>query len=107
MKTYFLVFSNPLDGKEAEYTEWYTKVHLHEVVRVKGFKSAQLFQLTNEQPNEQQSHKYVALYEIENEDVGGTIQRFNAAVPTMRLDPVVDVASVKMSVFQSVSDAVK
>lgn len=107
MKTYLLVFSNPLEGKEAEYKEWYTKVHLHEVVAVKGFESAQLYRLTKEQVNDEQSHKYVAMYGLENDDVGGSIQRLNAAIPTMRLDPVMDIASVRMSVFQSVSDVVK
>ena len=107
MQTFLLVFSNPVEGKEAEYKEWYTNVHLREVVAVKGFKSAQLFRLTNEQAMEPQAHKYCAMYQVENDDVGGTVQRLQAAVPTMRLDPVMDVTSVKMSVFQSVSDLVK
>jgi hypothetical protein len=107
MPTFLLVFSNPLEGKEAEYKEWYTNVHLHEVVAVKGFKSAQLFKLTKEQMNPEQSHQYMAMYELANDDVGGTIQRLGAAITTMRLDPVMDVASVRMSIFQSVSDVVK
>jgi hypothetical protein len=106
MQTFLLVFSNPIEGKEAEYKEWYTNVHLHEVVAVKGFKSAQLFSLTKEQAVEPQSHKYCAFYQLENDDVGETVQRLQAAVPSMRLDPVLDVTSVRMSVFQSVSDVV-
>lgn len=107
MKTYLLVFTNPLEGKEAEYNEWYRKFHLPEVVAVQGFKSAQLFRLTKEQAVEQQSHRYLAIYELENDDVGGAIQRLHAALPTMHIDPVLDMASVRMSVFQSVSDVVK
>jgi hypothetical protein len=107
MQTFLLVFSNPVEGKEAEYKEWYMKVHLREVVAVKGFKSAQLFRLADEQAMEPQSHRYCAMYQVENEDVSGTVQRLQAAVPTMRMDPVLDMASIKMSVFQSVSDLVK
>jgi len=107
MQTFLLVFSNPIEGKEAEYKEWYTNVHLREVVAVKGFKSAQLFRLTNEQAMEPQSHQYCAMYQVENDNVGGIVQGLQAAVPNMRLDPVLDMTSVKMSVFQSVSDVVK
>lgn len=106
MQTFFLVFSNPIEGKEAEYKEWYTNVHLREVVAVKGFKSAQLFRLTKDQAMESQSHQYCALYQVENDDVAGTVQRLQAAVPAMRMDPVLDLTSIKMSVFQSVSDVV-
>ncbi len=107
MQTFFLVFSNPVEGKEAEYKEWYTNVHLREVVAVKGFKSAQLFRLTNEQAMEPQSHQYCAMYQVANDGVGETVQRLQAAVPTMHMEPVLDFATIKMSVFQSVSDLVK
>ena len=107
MKTYFLVFSNPIDGKEAEFNEWYTNVHLKEVVAIKGFKSAQRFVLTKEQQNENQPHKYLAIYEIENTDIGGTIQNLLKASSKMTMEPVIDLKNVKISLFQSITDVVK
>lgn len=106
MRTYFLVFSNPVPGKEAEYNDWYTNVHLGEVCAIKGFTGAQRFVLTKDQQGEDQPHKYLAIYEMENDDVGGTIKRLNDAIATMRLDPVIELETVKVSVFQSITDAV-
>lgn len=106
MRTYFLVFSNPIPGKEAEYNDWYTNIHLGEVCAIKGFKGAQRFVLTKAQQSEDQTHRYLAIYEMENDDVGGTIKRLNDAVTTLRLDPVIDIETVKVSVFQSITDVV-
>lgn len=107
MNTYFLVFSNPIDGKEAEYNDWYTNVHLKEVVAIEGFKSAQRFILTKEQQNESQPHKYLAIYEIENQDIKGTLQSLKAASSKMNMEPVIDLKNVKVSIFQSITDVIK
>ena len=107
MKTYFLVFSNPLDGKEDEYNDWYTNVHLKEVVAIEGFKSAQRFVLTKEQQNANQPHKYLAIYEIENQDIEGTLQSLQTASIKMKMEPVIDLKNVKISIFQSITDIIK
>ncbi len=107
MKTYFVVFSNPIEGKETEYNEWYSNIHLQEVVQIDGFISAQRFKLTEEQQIDNQSHQYMAIYEIENEDVGGTIKNLEEASVSMTIAPVIDLNGVHVSVFKSITDVVK
>ena len=33
----FVVLSNPIEGREDEYAQWYQNVHLHDVVALDGF----------------------------------------------------------------------
>src|SRR4051812_5666782 len=45
----FLAFTNPVEGREDEYNEWYTNTHLADLLRVPGLMSAQRFRLTGSQ----------------------------------------------------------
>ncbi|WP_298176953.1 DUF4286 family protein [Saccharomonospora sp.] len=67
MNYLFLVQSDPLPGREDEYNDWYTNQHLHDVVAVPGFVSAQRFRLADYQRegNPEPAYRYIALYEIE------------------------------------------
>src|ERR1700704_107863 len=40
---YYLVFSNPVAGREDEYNKWYDTQHAQDVVAVPGFVTAQRF----------------------------------------------------------------
>ena len=39
-----LALSNPVEGREAEFNQWFDTVHIPEVLRVPGFASVQLLQ---------------------------------------------------------------
>ena len=41
----FLVFSNPVEGRDGEFNEWYDTVHVPEVLAIPGILSAQRFDL--------------------------------------------------------------
>ncbi len=105
-KTVFVVMTNPVEGKDKEYNDWYSNVHLKEVVAIKGFKSAQRFKLTEAQQLDNQPYKYMAIYEVENEDVEGTIQNLNEAADTLNMEPVIDYSSLQVSVFESITDVI-
>jgi hypothetical protein len=63
----FVVLSNPVDGREAEYNEWYDNVHLADVLAVDGVVSAQRFKyadITGTAP-----YQYLAVYEWDVDDV--------------------------------------
>jgi len=65
-----LVFSNPADGCEDEYNDWYTNHHLDEILEIEGFKRAQRFRLadakmTHDTPDA--PYRYLALYEVEED----------------------------------------
>jgi hypothetical protein len=65
----FLVNSNPTEGKEEEYNDWYDNVHLAEVVEVPGIVSAQRLKYSGASfdPESPSRHGYIALYEIDVE----------------------------------------
>lgn len=105
-KTIIFVKTNPVEGKEKEYNEWYSNVHLKEVVSIKGFKSAQRFKLTEAQQIDEQPFKYMAVYEIDSEDVEGTIQRLSEAADTLNMEPVLDFSNLQVSVFESITDVI-
>ena len=37
MTTLYMVKSNPVAGKEAEFNRWYSEVHLPEVLKIEAF----------------------------------------------------------------------
>ena len=65
----FLVLTNPTEGLEDEYNDWYTNFHLDEVVAVPGFVSARRYRLSDDQLGGfgSSKHTYLAIYEIAGE----------------------------------------
>jgi hypothetical protein len=85
MPTYtYIVLSNPVEGREAEYNDWYDAVHLPEnFTDVAGMKSAQRFKYaapgvrarkTGESP-----YGYLAIYEIEADSSEAVEAAFDSA----------------------------
>ncbi len=68
-KQLILVFTNPQEGQEEAYNDWYQNTHLTEMVgSVKGWVKAQRFVLAPEQLEfEPSRHKYLAVYEVEGD----------------------------------------
>lgn len=65
-----VTMTNPVDGREDEFNDWYSNVHLSESVGVPGLISAQRFKLSDEQLGEPSEYRYLAIYEIEAESAG-------------------------------------
>ena len=103
MKTYYLVYSNPVEGMEEEYNQWYNNVHLKEVLQIDGFNSAQRFELTSAQLVEEQEYKYLAMYEIDSDDVEGATQRLIEAASWLDMSPALDL-KLHVSIFKSITD---
>lgn len=75
----FLVLSNAVDGKDAEFNEWYTNRHIPDVLDVPGFVAGQRFRLTDAQRGKPPyAHRYLALYEIETNDLQKTLDALAA-----------------------------
>ena len=43
----FIVFTNPVEGKESEYNDWYNRQHIPDVLNIPGFVSGQRFRLAD------------------------------------------------------------
>jgi hypothetical protein len=66
----FVVNSNPAEGREQEYNEWYSNRHLADLLTLPGVVSARRFVLNDAQlADVPQLFKYLALYEIETDDL--------------------------------------
>ncbi len=69
-----MAMANAVPGREKEFEDWYSSRHVHEMMQAPGIVSAQCFVLTDLQRYKgTQPFRYMALYEIEGEEVRATI----------------------------------
>lgn len=103
-----VVFSNPADGKEAEFNEWYDTVHIPQLLEVPGMLSAKRFALVDSDlyrvPGGQMpEHKYMCVYELEG-DVNAIMTEIRKRVADGRvmMSDCLDIASSRLSFWSAV-----
>ena len=76
MQRYSLVvFTNPVEGRDGEYNDWYTNTHLGDVLRIPGVVGAQRFRRSEAQrDNGPFPWGYLAIYECETDDINSVIR---------------------------------
>jgi hypothetical protein len=83
-KALMVVGSNPTDpAQEAAFNEWYTEHHLDDVLAVAGFDTARRYTLSEVRPmlgTEPSPFGYLAVYEIESDDLTATARELQAAL---------------------------
>jgi hypothetical protein len=100
MKFKFLAFTNPVEGRDDEYNEWYTNTHLADLLRVPGLKSAQRFRLTNSQKKAgPHPWKYMAIYDCDAEDPMQIIEGIRTRSGTAEMPQSTAVDSEHYSVY--------
>jgi hypothetical protein len=106
----FVVLSNPTTpGQEAEYNEWYNKIHIPDVLNVPGFVAAQRFTLAEAQLGDgPRAHRYLALYEIETDDAKATLKELQKRVGTadMVMSDGIDMKGISAGLFKPVAERV-
>jgi hypothetical protein len=106
----FVVLTNPVEGKEAEFNRWYNGQHVPDVLNVPGFVSAQRFRLADTQfrGKADTGHRYLALYEIETDDLAGVLEELRARGGTAEIVPTdtLDTKSVATYVFTPIAEKV-
>ena len=105
-KHVLLVFSDPADGKEAEYNDWYDNIHLGEVIAIDGFVGAQRFKVSDVVPSVT-SHKYLAIYELDIDDPAIAMKNLTEATPTMRMSDAFNAATAQICMAGVVSPYLK
>ncbi len=76
-KGVLVVQSRPSEpGREAEYNEWYGKSHIPDICAIPGFVSARRYKVHNAGIVQADSSvpEYMAIYDLDTEDVAGTLQ---------------------------------
>ncbi len=103
-----VVLSNPVEGREAEYQDWYQNVHLGQVVAFKGFKSARRFRLAKNLV-EREALPYLAIYEIETDDLEGVMEEVQKHAGTDRLlvSETLDVEHSFAAIYEEFGPVVK
>lgn len=90
----FVVFSNPMPGREEEYNTWYNEVHLPHVLAVPGFVSARRLKVADMPGvvNTPLPGQYLALYEMETDDPDGVLKEMwsRAGTPQMTISDAID-----------------
>ncbi len=101
----FMVFSNPVQGKTADYLAWYRGQHIHDLLHIDGFVAAQFYKLSEIQPNGQpQKYRYLMIWEIETGNLNDVFDRMRKRMEdgTIVMSPAFDNAP-GASVFQPIS----
>ena len=78
-----VVLTNAVDGRHDDFNTWYEDVHLGDVLGVEGFTAAQRFRLAERQMVEDRSYEYLAIYEIDEEDLGTALDALRGSSGSM------------------------
>lgn len=85
-----VIFTNPTEGQEKEFDDWYVKQHLPDVLEVPGFKAGQRFELVSDQLKDgPRPWRFMTVFEIETDDLRGTFDALKSRVntPLMPMSP--------------------
>lgn len=105
MARYMLVVqTNAVEGRHAEFNEWYDRRHIPDLLALPGVISARRYEQAPDQlgaglaPMElaPRQFRYLALYEIETDDTTGWIRELMTRVGTARM-PVSEALSPLLS----------
>lgn len=98
----FVVFTGPVEGREDEYNDWYTNQHLQDVLRVPGIVSAERLEVVDMEPGRSLLPRYLALYEVETDDVANIPAAIAAAQASgeMPSSEALDRASIRAAYYQ-------
>jgi hypothetical protein len=85
-----VVLTNSVAGRDDEFNDWYTNRHLDDMLKIEGVISARRFRYNPREGWPDCRHKYLALYEVETDDLPALQKRLAAAAGT-ELMPFSDV----------------
>jgi hypothetical protein len=94
----FVVLSNPVAGREDEFNEWYDKHHLREILAIPGIKSGRRFHRSDAQVSPSHPYEYLAVYEIETDDIAAVIVGLSDSSGRVRSDAI-DMGSTSVWIF--------
>lgn len=64
-----IALTNAVEGREDEYNDWYSNVHLGDVLKMDGFVGARRYRVSGSQHVDAgRPWQYLAIYDVETED---------------------------------------
>ena len=83
-KWFYMVESDSADAsREAEFNEWYEKIHLPDVLETPGFIRATRYENTESLEGKA---KFLAVYEIESDDIDGALKTLRGNLDRKRAE---------------------
>lgn len=77
-KFLLLLQSNAVAGRESDFHDWYDNRHVPDLLAVPGIMSAQRYAMSPLQAVQPDGYRYVAIYEIETDDLAATMATIRA-----------------------------
>ncbi|MFC1953408.1 DUF4286 family protein [Chloroflexota bacterium] len=71
------------EAREAEFNEWYDKIHIPDILEASGFIKATRYE--NTEPSDEKG-KFLATYEIETDDIDKCINTFSEHMAKKRAE---------------------
>jgi hypothetical protein len=101
-----VVFTNPVEGREDDYNEWYDNQHLGDVIAAAGFDRAERLRLTGIGAASEAKHRYLALYQVETDDPESVFKGLMAAAGTdaMPMSDAIDLSGASMGLFETITE---
>jgi len=97
-----VVMTAPHPGTEAEFNEWYDTVHVPEVLTMPGFLSGRRLELIDSDPSS--GPRYLAVYEIESDDIEETLATIARTAPSRTKSPAIDVDRSVVRMYRVLGD---
>jgi hypothetical protein len=85
-KGVMVVESAPIEGREDEYHTWYMGTHIPQILEIPGFVAARRFRLVGSPPAGDGKAGYLAIYDLEADDLNTPIAELGARSADGRVD---------------------
>jgi hypothetical protein len=107
-KHLLVVLSNAVEGRDAEFNEWYTNRHLGDILNLQPYTAAQRFKLSETQLGDGQlPYKYLAIYEVESDDAADAAKALSSeSVGSMYISPALDMGSTVAWLYSPITERV-
>ena len=100
-KHIILVLTEPTEGKEDEFNDYYENTHLDEVIETAGWQTAQRFKLVDE-AGESCPLPYLAAYSVDAEDSAEILKTLNETRPQREQSDALNMRTGRAWVFKEI-----
>lgn len=98
-KQLVLILTEPTEGQEDEYNDFYENQHIDDVLRTSMLETGQRFKLVA-QAGEECPLSYLALYEVEAESGAEVLANLNASRPEREMSNALNLRTGRVWVFE-------
>jgi hypothetical protein len=105
-KGVMVVMTQPVPGKEDEYNDWYSNVHIPELLKIPGIAAAQRFEAVPALSGQLPAQKYMALYEFDTDvdEALKAMREARSAPGAAPASPALDTSSAVMYAYRAIGE---